>query len=270
MIDLHVHSTVSHDAKSTIDEHCAAALEKGLVEIGFSEHLDLCPTDKHCGLHDYARYKSEIESARKKFPGLKIRMGVEVSFLPADLAAVAAFLSGKDYDYALAAIHLVADGKFTVSEREPCLAYFATKTPEECYREYFGIALAAVRSGLFDGLAHLDIINRYGLEVEPEWEWRSYYAVLREIFEGVIKRNIALEINTSGYRQQPCRPYPDKDVIKLYRELGGNMITVGSDAHNTDNLGSGVPQAIKLAQSLGFKQLTSFERRVPQCLELKN
>ena len=82
MIDLHLHSHHSHDGEGEIADFCQRALELGLVEIGFLEHLDLYPLDPHFGLHNYERYLEEIERARRDFPELKIRMGVEVTYLP--------------------------------------------------------------------------------------------------------------------------------------------------------------------------------------------
>ena len=270
MIDLHIHSTISHDADSSIRDYCLKAQELGFLEIGFSEHLDLCRTDPHYGLHDYEKYLAQVKEARKEFPNLAIRMGVEVTYLPSIQNEIDDFLEGKEYDYAMAAVHLVEGGMVTVSEEDPCREYFSRKTADECFQEFFDLTLASVRSGLFDVLAHLDIINRYGVNYFPDWEWRPHYGVLRKIFEGMIKRGMALEVNTSGFRQSACRPYPERDLLKLYRELGGKMITIGSDAHSAQELGSGVSSAIALAGKLGFNRLVSFERRTVKWMDLKS
>jgi len=268
MIDLHIHSTISHDGKASLREHCQKAIELGLKEAGFAEHLDLNNVDPHAGLHDYKRYQAEIEQARREFPALAVRMGVEASFMPQGQKTIRDFLEGKEYDYVLAAVHMVEGGKYTVSEEGPCRDFFSRRSAKECYEEFFELTLAAVKSGLFDAVAHLDVINRYGLTICPDWEWRLFYGLIRRIFERMTKRGMALEINTSGFRQTPGRPYPDRDLLKLYRELGGQMITIGSDAHKIENLASGVPQALKMARELGFSRVVTFERRNPKWLKI--
>jgi len=261
MIDLHVHSAISHDAEPTIREYCQRARQTGILELGFAEHLDLCPVDPHCARHDYEKYRAEIAEARREFPELKIRMGIEVTFLPRDQQAILEYLEGKEYDYALGAVHLVEEGEANISEEDPCREYFARKDAENCYAEFFELTLELVKSGIFDALAHLDIINRFGVNYAPNWEWRPYYGKLRRIFEGMIKRQMALEINSSGWRQAPARPFPEQELVRLYRELGGNMICIGSDAHRLEHLGSGCGQALALARKLGFAQVATFERR---------
>jgi len=270
MIDLHIHSAISHDGTAGIREVCRKAQELSLGEIGFTEHLDLHPSDPHFGLHNYEQYQEEIERARKEFPKLGIRMGVEVTYLPGIRKEIQEYLEHKEYDYVLGAVHLVEDGRTTISEEEGCRDFFARKDSGECYQEYFELALETVRSGLFDAIAHLDLINRYGLSYCPEgWEWTAYYGLVRRIYEGMIKRGMALEINTSGLRQGPNRPYPDQDLLEFYRELQGEMITIGSDAHQLENLGFGVEPTLNLVRHLGFSQVVSFERRNVIWLEIK-
>jgi len=78
----------------------------------------------------------------------------------------------------------------------------------------------------------------------PDWDWRPHYGRVRKILEGLIRRGMALEINSSGWRQPAGRPYPDLELVKLYRELGGEIITIGSDAHRCEELAAGVQQAL--------------------------
>ena len=261
MLDLHIHSALSHDAEPTIREYCERARETGMMELGFAEHLDLSPTDPHCGKHDYQKYRAEIAEARREFPELKIRMGVEATFLPSDKKVFMEYLDGKEYDYVLGAVHLLENVAANISEEEPCREYFSRKDAEQCYAEFFELTLELVKSGIFDALAHLDIINRFAVNYAPNWEWRPYYGMLRRIFEGMIKRQMALEINTSGWRQAPGRPFPETELVRLYRELGGKMVCIGSDAHRLEHLGCGCGRALELARELGFSQVVTFERR---------
>ncbi len=270
MMDLHLHSAISHDGKAAIREICRKAQELGLSELGFTEHLDLYPKDPHFGLHNYAQYREEIAEARKEFPQLLIRMGVEATYLPSIRKELQDYLAGREYDYVLGAVHLVEGGGTTVSEEKGCRDLFQNRDAPSCYREYFELTLELVRSGLFDAVAHLDLINRYGLDYYPgAWDWQNFYGLIRRIYEGMIKRGMALEVNTSGLRQPLNRPFPDQDLIEFYRELEGKMVTVGSDAHRLENLGCGIGQTLSLLRHLGFSQVVSFERREPKWRENK-
>jgi hypothetical protein len=110
---------------------------------------------------------------------------------------------------------------------------------------------------------HLDLVQRYGVHHLKEFEFSRWYGQLRRILEGLIKREMALEINSSGLRQSPQSPYPSRAILKLFRELGGQLITLGSDAHQPVHLADGLEQCLELARNLGGFQVVSFQNRLP-------
>ena len=262
--DSHVHSSFSFDGQGTLIEFCERAVEIGLQEICFLEHLDLYPPDPYCRYLDPDAYAAAIAEARAKLGDrLKIRMGIEVTYLPALEREIAEYVEGKGYDCVAGGVHLIFGGEGGISEEMEALEVFAKHEAEEVYADYFEHVAAAVRSGLFDVICHLDLVQRYGVQYQKQFDFGRWYGQLCRILEGMIKREIALEINSSGLRQAPNSPYPPRAILKLYHELGGRLITLGSDAHQPGNLAQGLDQCLELVQSLGRFQLLTFESRLP-------
>ncbi len=268
--DLHVHTSFSDDGEGTIEEFCERALELGIRELGFAEHVDLCPADPHYNFLDYGSYHDAVHAAREKYKGrLSIRLGLEITYLPSIAGEIRSWLEGKDFDYLIGAIHLLDDGQACVSEEDTAHEYFKSRDPVEAYENYFDHVLELVKSGLFDVLAHLDIINRYGLNYLGRFNYGQFYGQIRRILEGVIKRDMALELNASGLRKNINIPHPHPDILKIYYELDGRLVLPGSDAHSPEDLGACLPEAVEFAQRANLDDFVSFENRMPVYLELK-
>lgn len=263
--DFHVHSSLSHDGNGTIIEYCEKALTMGVKAIGFCEHLDLDPRDAVSGMHDYKLYRSLIEEAREAHGDrLIICMGAEVGYVPRMGGEISDYLAGHAYDFVVGSIHTIFDGESGISDEYDALETFARCELWAAYENYFETVNDMVKTGLFDVVGHLDLINRFGVNhMEGELEWGRFYGVLRRILEGAIKRQMPVEINTSGLRQAPRLTYPGREVLKLYKELGGEQVLVGSDAHDPADLGGGIPAAIKLTREFKLDPDIYFKDRIP-------
>jgi histidinol-phosphatase (PHP family) len=267
--DFHLHTENSHDGRGTVEDYCRVAVEQGMKAVGFCEHVDLDPDDVVFGQHDYGKYRSEVEEARAKYGDrLMIRMGAEIGYVPRIEKEISDYLNQFQYDYVVGAVHTIDDGFSGISEEYDALETFARHEFVEVYEQYFDIVRQMMVSGLFDVVGHLDLVNRYGVHyLQEELEWGIYYGQLRRIFEGLIKRQMALEINTSGLRQPPQATYPPRVALDLYREVGGRSVIIGSDAHSPDLLGSGVPAALSLARSLRLNPYLSFKDRLLETVD---
>ncbi|UCE27557.1 MAG: PHP domain-containing protein, partial [Candidatus Coatesbacteria bacterium] len=160
--DLHVHTRFSADATGAPEEFVAAAIERGLDVIGFSEHWDFDPNDRSYGFYDYETIRSEIERLRRKYAGeVDVLFGVEVSYVSAREEDIRAALAGKEFDYIIGAIH-ASDGVYVSESR--CRPYMAERSAREVYTRFFEETRKAVESGLFDILAHIDLCKRFGVE----------------------------------------------------------------------------------------------------------
>lgn len=271
MLDYHLHSTCSVDGISTIAQYCRCAAEQKFIEIGFCEHADFDPRDRGCGFFDYTFFRRQIEAQRERYgDSLAIRAAVEVTYQASLEKEIRAFLEGKELDYVVGSVHLVEDeqGWAIVSEEGRCERYFTGRSVHEAYQPYLGEMRRAVESDLFDLIGHLDLAKRYGVRYYGPFAPSLFAAEVREILKLAVERGVGLEINTSGLRQAPQETYPGLEVLKRYRELGGRILTVGSDAHTVEELGKGIAQALDLAREAGFETITLFEKREPRQLRI--
>jgi histidinol-phosphatase (PHP family) len=271
LLDYHLHSTCSADSISTIGQYCRRAAEQGFIEIGFCEHADFDPRDRTCGFFNYALFRRQIEAQRERYgDSLGIKAAVEVTYQASQEEEIREFLRGKELDYVIGSVHLVEDGQewTMVSEEGRCERYFARRSVREAYQPYFAEMRRAVESGLFDLIGHLDLVKRYGVRCYGPFDLSLFAAEVREILKLAVERGVGLEINTSGLRQAPRETYPGLEVLRWYRELGGRILTVGSDAHLVKDLGKGIAEALGLAREAGFEAVTLFEKRKPRRLRI--
>lgn len=260
MIDYHVHSRHSGDCHTPLIEACRVAVARGIREICFTDHIDFEPTDCCYGTYDYDLAARETEEARDRFgDAISIGFGVEVDYQDRFRPDIERFLSNKDYDYVLGSSHYV--GGIILEDHE---RYFPGKTADQAYRPYFDNTLSAVRTGLFDTLAHLDLCKRYGVRYYGSFNWTPYREQIESILSTIISKGMSLEINTSGLRQSPRDTYPTRDILALYFELGGRNIVIGSDAHKVEDIGAGISVALNIAHEIGFTSVRVYHRRQPK------
>lgn len=244
--DLHAHSLCSGDARSTLREMCARAAQLGIERIAFTEHLDLEPTDPQYGHYDYGWHRREIEGARREFGDrLEVLMGIEIDYQPDYHDGVAQFLTEHDFDLVLGAVHYV-DHAYLDSDE------FLSQPQREAYGRYFRAVTEATQTGLFGVMAHLDYCKRHGHEVYGGYDPADFEEGIREALQALIQTGTVLEVNTSGLRQDPRETYPSPVIVRWYREMGGQRIALGSDGHDTDQLGYGLEEGLAIAREAGF------------------
>ena len=142
-------------------------------------------------------------------------------------------------------------------------------TDEEMYREYFQSTLETVKKvQCFQSLGHLDYIVRYGYTREKDYSYHKYADIIDEILKELIRKEIALEINTGGLKCGLGFTNPHPDILKRYRELGGTMVTVGSDAHRPEHVGYGFELLTQILTEAGFHYITQFSDRKPEFIKI--
>lgn len=246
-------------------------MKQGLIEIGFCEHADFDPRDRTCGFFEYAPFRHQVEAQRERYGNsLVIRAAVEVTYQASRDEEIRAFLKDKELDYVIGSVHLVEDSRewAMISEEGMCENYFAQRSVREAYQPYFAEVRQAVQSGLFNLIGHLDVVKRYGVRCYGPFDLSLFADEVRDILNLAVERGVGLEINTSGLRQAPRETYPGLEVLRRYRELGGRILTVGSDAHSVEDLGKGIVEALDLARGAGFEAVTLFEKRQPRQLKI--
>jgi histidinol-phosphatase (PHP family) len=165
-----------------------------------------------------------------------------------------ASLSDYPFDYLLGSLHWVGDGNIFMPD------YFA-RSEAEAYGEYFTELERMTRVGGFDIVAHLDVPIRTGFALYGNYDPANYEDLIRQVLRNCIDRGIAVEVNSGSLRRSAGVLNPGAPVLAWYREMGGERITLGSDAHHTDHVGAGLPVALEAARRAGFGHLTCFERR---------
>lgn len=274
MVDYHVHCDYSVDAAGSVAEFAEKALEEGLKEICFTTHCDLDPARRH---HDgrvrlggeivevtsdwLGSYAAEVRKAGDAFGGrgLTIRCGLEIGFTPGIEGLIEPVVGALDFDFILGGVHTL-DGVDIVSSRESS-AYFSQKSPREVCEAYYHDLGEAVRSGLFDCVAHLDIYKRLGLDFYGEPLNVAHRGLVEPLLEEMVGRGLSLEINSGGLRKGLGWPYPSPDILKAAMDAGLRDITTGSDAHQPDQVGYGIVACLDCARDAGFDRMVLFERR---------
>lgn len=264
-LDYQVHSLRSHDGKATIREQCERAVALGLDEIGFTEHKDFDPADPVVHYFDYGRYVEEIAEAREAFTGqLVIRMGVEVDYQRWFEEEIAAYLNDHAFDFVLGSVHYVERRMLMTPE----YIEYADGKVENAYRLYFQAVGDSVESGLIDIVGHLEYANRRGVPAFGPYTSAPYRAQAAELFDLMIAKRVALEINTAGLRQGVGHTYPCEAHIALYAERGGHLLSIGSDAHHPDDLAADYARAADLALSHGLSFVQTWDQRTPRDVAL--
>lgn len=280
IIDYHIHPNYSIDAEGSIEEYCAQAVKTGIDEICFTPHFEIDPVRKEkddkinfsgkivpmrSDWIDY--YFKEIKQARKKFPNLSVRAGVEVGYDPIIETDIKSFINQYPFDFILGAIHCISHIAITDHKE---LAEFKTnylvKGHTQVAKEYFEILNLAVKSGLFHSIAHFDVYKKYGLEIFGAELIKASEPFLKPTLKLMAKQNTGLEINTSGLRRKPNEIYPAETILLRAKEAGIKIFTIGSDAHRIKDLGSGLQEGFNIAQKLDLK-IYRFEKG--KCLNLK-
>lgn len=255
--DYHMHSRNSCDSNATMAEMCAIALKRGLREIAFTEHYDLNPADQCPGFYDPARFFEQIDAARAEFApqGLTIRAGVEAGEPHLYREAQQQVFERWPYDVVLGSLHWIGDHNVF----DP--AYYETRTPAEAFGPYFAELIEMIDGGGFEVLAHVDVFKRIGFDVYRQFDTRAWEDLYRPVWRACIERGIAVEINTAGWRRDVREPHPALESLRWYREMGGELLTLGSDAHRPDHVAYRFDDAITLAREAGFARVCTFEQR---------
>jgi len=262
-MDYHVHSTYSVDSCMSMEEVCLRAIEAGLAEIAFTDHIDIDWPDTTIPPFDVKtldKYFEDLEKMQDRFKGqLVIKKGIEIGLQPHILDECANIVESYPFDFVIASVHLVGGVDPYLGE------YYKGKTKEECYEEYYQEILKLIKSfDRFNVLGHLDYIKRYAPFPIGKTDHLLCISLIDEILETLILKGKGLEVNTSGYRHASEAPMPHPDIIKRYRELGGKIITLGSDAHAPEHVAFRFETALQEIKRSGFDSLTSFSSMQPK------
>ena len=256
MFDFHMHSRVSFDGHDTGKEMALAAAAAGLEEICFTDHVDYDPLGKIPTMaFDTAKYNEEYDNL--EVPGLKIRRGMEFGLTEENQDQLLQDLQRRPFDFVLGSIHFVDKLDVYFS------GYWEGKTIWQAERRYLEETLACVRVHQdFDVLAHLTYISKTAGHPAPRpVPYEEHREIIDEILRILAAKGKGLEMNTSGVDR--CGGFlPTADYFRRFRELGGEIVTIGSDAHRCDRVGQYSREAAQILKDI-FGYVCTFENRQP-------
>lgn len=258
--DYHVHTNLSPDAKGDMVEFCHMARSRGFDEIAVTEHFEFYSPSHPKGFYSESyleKVQEEIRHCQELFRDrLVIRQAIEVGQPNVNPKWAKHIMDTFSFDYVAGSVHKLRDLDTGL------IAYKECHLEDICQR-YLTALYDLVDEGDFDCLAHIDLISRYSARQGIPIDLCDYPNQLEAVLKRLIERGKGLEINTSGLRQEAAATLPGRRLLKLYKHLGGEIIVIGSDAHQAADLGADWGEAADLAQQAGFKHCTTFENRKP-------
>ena len=263
--DFHNHTNFSADSDTAPEKMIEKAIDLGLKYICMTDHMDLdFPYEDFDFTFDVSKYFKKHDELREKY-GCYIQLltGIELGLQPGLHDRLVKLLSEHAFDFVIGSSHIVdwLDPYFP--------EYWQNKSETEGILRYFETILENVAD--FDDVdvyGHIDYIVRYAPNKSLHYSYQKYQEILDEILKTLISKNIGLELNTAGFKYGLGFPNPHTDILKKYRELGGEIITVGSDGHVPEHLAYDFHKVPGILKECGFSYYTIFKKRIPEFIKL--
>lgn len=276
--DNHVHTDFSTDSKTPMEAMIQRGILLGLSSICFTDHMDYgFPAEKYGMnfLFPVEEYFENIKQLSKKYPNISLRTGIELGLKSDIFDSAIELTKNYPFDFVIGSTHLVNN----IDPYYP--EYWEAYGEKEGIHLYYETTYKNILKKFdFDVYGHIDYIIRYcptvakakTLGITDEHYYKNVLKdnreIITEILKELIQNNKGIEINTCGFKEMLGHPNPHEDIIKCYRDMGGEIITVGSDAHDTEYLSYEFSQIPKILKKCGFSFCTEFKNRKPVQISL--
>lgn len=264
MYDYHTHSSFSDDCSTPMKDMIEAACSLGLKEIAITDHYDpdYPDTDYPFDL-SFSSYHNALNETKEIYKkDIKVIKGIEIGIQLGDtLKKCYNEVLSFHYDFVLGSFHC-AEG-FELYKK----GFFENRTINESYTAFYNYMLESLKVfDDYDVLGHFNIIDRYSSQIP---EANHYMDIIESILKIIIAKGKGIEINTSSFRYgMGDRTTPSQEILQLYKDLGGEIITIGSDAHKTRDVGYKLDYAQQMIKTVGLRYLTTFDQRIPNFIKL--
>lgn len=259
--DMHTHTDLSGDCQSPIEVMLESAKQKGLKYYAVTDHHDIdYPEGPLDFTLDLTRSTDELKQYKEtNTDDFQLIAGIEYGLQPYLKDDLLKLSASSNYDFIIGSCHL-AQGIDPYEKR-----YFHHRSRNEGYLIYFEAILQCITEMHgFDALGHMDYAIRYWRgKGERQYSYHEFSDVLDAILETVIRKDIALEVNTAGYPHKLGQPHPSYEVLTRYHQMGGELLTIGSDAHIPKNIAIAFDTVEENLKKIGFKSYTIFKNRQP-------
>lgn len=261
IVDCHVHCDFSDDSGMLPRQGVDSAVAYGLKGIAYTDHIDIdYPDPSYDFTFDIAARTKSLNQLQKQYEGrLSIINGVEIGIQPSVIKQSNEFVTKGNFDFVICAVHSVDHYSLCMSSK-----FFEGKSKKKAYRRYLEAVYDSVTHfDDFDIVGHIGYVRRYGPYEDRSMPYAEFSDIIDMILKRVIDDGRGIEVNTSGYAYNLGSPIPDFDIIERYKELGGKIITIGSDAHDPKCIGARFLDTLKRVHRIGFKSVAYYEQRKP-------
>ena len=275
-VDYHVHTSFSDDSDYLMEEVIKKAIKIGLEELCFTEHVDYgvknefnfensdeeVVNNKRVYNCNYKEYSKEFERCKKMYSDkINLKFGIEFGMQEHTISKFQRDFDRYNFDFIILSCHQVEDKEFFIYK------FQEGKTQEEYNLKYYEEILKVIKKYKnYSVLGHLDLIKRY--DKVGDYPFEKTKRIITEILKTVIQDGKGIEINTSNFRYKLPDLTPSRDILKLYKELGGEIITIGSDSHKEEHLGYKIKDIKEELKTIGFRKFCTFENMKPTFFQL--
>ncbi len=263
--DQHMHCNFSGDSDALPEDMIKAGIAHGLSGVCFTDHLDYdYPEEPNIFLLDFDNYFKALSDLREKYADkISVNIGIELGLQPQAAGQNLAVAEKYPFDFIIGSSHVV-------NHMDPYYPeFFAERNEDEAYMEYFESVLENINSCVdFDVYGHIDYVVRYGPNKNAFYTYEKFKDIIDEILTQLISKGKGIEVNTGGFKYGLGHPNPTEDIIRRYRELGGEIITMGADAHVLEYVAYEFDKTAQIIKDCGFKYYTVFKNRKAEFIPL--
>ncbi|TDT71468.1 histidinol-phosphatase (PHP family) [Hypnocyclicus thermotrophus] len=263
--DYHTHSNFSEDCNIDMEDMIKGAITKNITELCFTEHHDIdYPEENFNFLLNDEKYFIKFNELKEKYNNkISLKLGLEIGLQSHIIDECKMFTHNKDYDFIIASQHCVENVDLYTKK------FFKGKTVDEIYTKYFEeMYYNITHYNNFNVIGHMDLLRRYSKEV-ADYDITHSEEIIKMILNHLIKNNKGIEVNAGGLFYPLKSINPSIEILKIYKELGGEIITYGSDAHFPDRLGAHYFEVMRILNELEFKYITKFNKQKPEFIKIE-
>lgn len=264
-VDYHIHTRRCGHAAGEMEAYVREAHRKGLREIGFSDHIPMyffSPEEREPGIampeEELPQYVADVRKLQERYAPFPVKLGIEADFTPGMEGKLKSILSQYDFDYVLGSIHFLDGWGF---DNDKYIEEYERRDIGAIYEQYFHTLQLAAGSGLFDSLAHPDLIKKFGFR--PAGDIGYLY---EQTVKTIAEADICVEVNLAGLRAPAAEIYPALPFLQLCYKFRV-PVTLGSDAHKPEQVGAGFEMAVQLLKAIGYNEVAIFGGRKRSCLK---
>lgn len=276
LCDYHVHTIYSDDSIYEMEDVIKDGIRKGINELCFTDHVDygikrdvgdprgpVYLNGQPISNVDYPKYYEEYLTLKEKYKDqITLKLGLEFGIQVHTIPDYEALFKNYPFDFIILSIHQVDNLEFWTGD------FQKGRTEKEYYERYYQELYDVVKNYKnYSVLGHMDLIKRYD-DHDGYDSFNNHKEIIIDILKTVIKDGKGIEINTSSVRYEIGNLTPSRDILKLYLELGGTIITIGSDSHKEEHLGAYIEETKKELKELGFKQYCTYNKMIPEFHDL--